>query len=520
MASDDGLRYWVLIESGSNQEFILQSTRRRFQVAASALVKDLASWVREAVSSFQMRVAGADAIDLVVCTSSKALLLVPDRATGRAIVSDVLTRVLSKAPGMDVWGYVDDVPVGSGKEMSRLSEVHRHHAALRWARPTPRHRFPQRPFLETCSVTGVPAVGRIPDPANPGSGATTPASALTTRVYSRAAAAIKGLRQRYGVAVQEDLSKELPNAGWIAVVHADGNGIGDIIATIDDLHTYREFSKSLEAATHAAFVAAVDSLAEQDWLIPLIVGGDDVTFLCDGRLALTMTRAYLTEFERATAQLVGDLVGKSGEQLTHLTACAGIAFVKPNFPFHAAHELAEELCRAAKKTTKVRAAQRSSYDFHVLHDSVLRPLANIREDLTTRYAGASLNLWAGPFLAPTLAGSSEPDEWVAQHEDALLDDAVAIVKAAELDRTLSGSAMSRLRDALGEGGAAIDTARHRILVGAPEAVRTFVEKHLIVPGSSPLCSRFMAIHDAADVAAGVLTGPRAVLSSSKETTHA
>lgn len=514
--SDCGARYWVLIESGSNQEFILQSTRRRFQVAASALVKDLATWVRDAVAS---RAAGK-AIDLVVCTSSKALLLVADQDAGRAIVSDVLATTLSKAPGMDVWGYVDDVPLESGQEMGRLDEVHRKHAALRWTRPTPRQRFPQRPFLETCSVTGVPAVESIPDPAKPGMRAITSASALTARVYAKAPRAIEDLRKPYGDAVQGDLNKELLNAGWIGVVHADGNGIGDIIAGINDLERYRRFSKGLEEATSAAFAAAVRSVSEQDWLIPLIVGGDDVTFLCDGRRALAVTRAYLTEFERFTADFVAGLGGPDGQSLEHLTACAGVAFVKPNFPFHAAHELAEELCRSAKRATKVQASGRSSYDFHVLHDSVLRPLASIRDDLVTRYADADLDLWASPFLAPSAASVLRSDDWVQQHEDTLLHDAVDTLRESERERAISGSAMSRLRDALRRGGPAIDMVRQRVLVGAPGDVRAFIDEQVIVPNSTPTFSRFLAIHDAADVAAGVLSGARATRPTTEEATHA
>lgn len=404
--------------------------------------------------------------------------------------------------------------------MDRLQEVHRQHAALRWVRPTPRQRFPQRPFLETCSVTEMPATDRIHDPARPGEQVLTSASALTARVYERARGAITELRRTYGDAVQADLGKELPNAGWVAVVHADGNGIGDIIMRIRDLTAYKMFSASLEEATSAAFAAAVKSLSKKNWLVPLIVGGDDVTFLCSGQVALDVTRTYLTEFERATKGIATDLAELGVAIPDHLTACAGIAFVKPNFPFHAAHELAEELCRSAKKATKEHARSRSAYDFHVLHDSVLRPLSSIRGELLVKHKNLDLDLWAGPFLAPALGDAIATGDWIAQHEDDLLHKAVKMVREAEKDRMLSGSAMSRLRDALLRGGPAIDTARQRVLVGASEEVRVFTGEHLTVPGSSPAFSRFMAIHDAADVAAGVSSGPRATPSNAEEAEYA
>lgn len=51
-STDDQPGYWVLIETGSNQEFILQLTRRRFQVGASGLVKDLSiGWTKRSTRS-------------------------------------------------------------------------------------------------------------------------------------------------------------------------------------------------------------------------------------------------------------------------------------------------------------------------------------------------------------------------------------------------------------------------------------------------------------------------------------
>src|SRR5207248_5808634 len=70
-----------------------------------------------------------------------------------------------------------------------------------------------------------------------------------------------------------------------------------------------------------------------------------------------------------------------------LTACAGVAIVKPHFPFALAYDLAEELLRSAKsvKHRLSPAAQggpkrmpASALDFHVLYDAGRTRLDTLR----------------------------------------------------------------------------------------------------------------------------------------------
>ena len=65
-------------------------------------------------------------------------------------------------------------------------------------------------------------------------------------------------------------------------------------------------------------------------------GGDDLTFVCDGRLGLDLAAFYLKEFSRGTIKVCGE--DKS------VDACAGVAIVPTKFPFASAYHFAEELC--------------------------------------------------------------------------------------------------------------------------------------------------------------------------------
>lgn len=486
----DDARLWVLIESGSNQDFIFQSNRQEFQVGASALLRSIPDWVRDA----------ADGVEPVVCTSSKALLLVDDRAKGYSIVEAVTRRALDEAPGLDIWGYVEtpeDARVG--RPMARLSALHRAHAAVRGRRPSVKLRFPTRPFSEICVKTGLPATSESRRPDRDG---LEPVSATAAKVSG----ASKGNREWLGSfspGTLQDRREELANAGWVAVVHADGNRVGEAILRLGktgSVGDFAVFSTQLEKATSDAFKEAcgiAEVAGRGNWLLPLIVGGDDVTFVCDARVAVPVVRAYLTAFERLSA----GITGVSG----HLTAAAGIAVVKPHYPFHAAYRLAEELARRAKRS-QVPAPGRSAYDFHVLHDSIARPLDSIRSEM--RAPGAAWEPWPDFFLAPP--GDASPDATV--WEDTLLLEAAAAIGGPRDESPLSGSGLHDLRSALLDGDAELDRTRARLLVNSrnPAGLASFIDGHHgVAAATGTSFSRLLSAMDLVDITRGVLGGHRA-----------
>lgn len=73
-------------------------------------------------------------------------------------------------------------------------------------------------------------------------------------------------------------------------------------------------------------------------LRPVLLGGDDLTFVCDGRIALDLATFALEELAKVELPHLG-----------RLTACAGVALVKAHAPFHRGHAFAEVLCRSTKE---------------------------------------------------------------------------------------------------------------------------------------------------------------------------
>nr|WP_314072047.1 hypothetical protein [uncultured Campylobacter sp.] len=145
----------------------------------------------------------------------------------------------------------------------------------------------------------------------------------------------------------------------LAVIHADGNGLGVLVKNLTDevkntgkLDVIANFSKALDNATKDAYENAIAKTEEvfgkENLKIKaLILSGDDMTAVCDADIALEFTKNFIEEFEKETDKKKPDIKEK-------LTMCAGIAYCNEKFPFHYAVALAEELCGAAKKHSKDR----------------------------------------------------------------------------------------------------------------------------------------------------------------------
>jgi hypothetical protein len=106
---------------------------------------------------------------------------------------------------------------------------------------------------------------------------------------------------------------------------------------------------------------------------PLVYGGDDVTFVCDGRLGLALAVYYLQQFEKESTNLPGGPA----------YACAGVAIVKTHYPFARAYNLAEDLCRSAKRFVREQKeagkGDGSAIDWHIAASGRGDSISAIRE---------------------------------------------------------------------------------------------------------------------------------------------
>ena len=227
----------------------------------------------------------------------------------------------------------------------------------------------------------------------------------------------------------------------IGVIHIDGNGVGTVTRNLHSafravmegggeaperdkkqdertvqlrhqLELYREPNPvtSSEAHSFQWFImeinyrldAVVNLAIAKSWkkvaelandstvpVVPILVGGDDITVYAAGDYAIPFAEAYIRHYEELTdadpyLRQLAAVVNKKGSNTGPgpLTASAGVAIVGRNFPFHIAYDLAEKLVSRGKKLGKKKGeVQCSTLDFHILRDTtVLDP-----DDTLTEY---------------------------------------------------------------------------------------------------------------------------------------
>ncbi|MGV6817454.1 MAG: Cas10/Cmr2 second palm domain-containing protein [Thiotrichales bacterium] len=155
----------------------------------------------------------------------------------------------------------------------------------------------------------------------------------------------------------------------IALIHADGNGLGQVLKQIrvaanadpvQFISYYEEFSNLVAEVTQRAAQAATAEVLlparqPQELLAarPILLGGDDIIVLVRADLALKYCKVFSRAFESTSKQALKGIAAKGINGLPErLTLGFGIVYMRASQPFHMAVTLAEQLMDAAKKSAK------------------------------------------------------------------------------------------------------------------------------------------------------------------------
>lgn len=475
----------VLLETGSNQAFIFGSNKLRECVGASELVRGVVS--RDLLGE-ELKRLGLQAGDIeeattqtevIIAASGKAMLLVKDAADGHRIIGAITSRALRETPGLTVLGVVGEpFPFDEGKLHEQVGAVHRLYETVRSSLPGPESRFQRLPIIAECATTGLPASWIVAEGERQ-----LLVSTVARSKQTKKDGALSRIR-RDVEPLDWDLSRSFDHLAkwvegreddrWLAMIHADGNGLGEIFLDFanktnakgdrDYAARLQRFSTDIDTWTRSAFRRALEQVMryhrtnEPLPVLPLVLGGDDLTVVCEGRLALPLTAYFLKYFEEETRAVTEQIPSRP-----YLTACAGVAIVKPHFPFAAAYDLAEGLCHSAKEVKRRRrdeatgAYLASSLDFHVLYDSTAFDLDPIRNHMTADRGRT--RLFGGPYVltAEPRAGDAGADaSWSDLHSwNTLVQRAAALDTADEDDDrpAVPSHLLHALRSAVQQGHA-------------------------------------------------------------------
>lgn len=177
----------------------------------------------------------------------------------------------------------------------------------------------------------------------------------------------------------EDFS-EKKEKSYIAIVHIDGNNLGNEFINAQNLAETQELSlktrklgtltlkktiseciiKKIENEDNKYKLGEISLNFIEDKkgkifrngtnyklhlpIRPIITGGDDITFVCEGTLGVPLAKYFLQNFH----QLGKEMGLLNGE----IYACAGVSITKQKYPFYRGYQLSEELIKEAKKVSR------------------------------------------------------------------------------------------------------------------------------------------------------------------------
>lgn len=421
----------TVLDATGIQSYIFGSNRLRENIGASQLV-ELATheWVQaslpephnldangQVVESWRLEDDESRQAEVILRGGGNVLILFRMLGIAKEAVGKLSRKLLEHAPGLEIavahlefeW---DREALGgeNGVHSQLMAKLNRTKQQRRISTPL----LGQAVTLE-CRATGLPAITF--DPARRPGESPYPLSADALAKVSKDVrdAARKRFENILPPEAKEpnfalsddfdDFGRSQDESSYVAVVHADGNRMGKRFQDLDErfpalkdnrnyLDALRGLSKAVDQAGRTALQEAVKRMVDgfrsnasqemQNFLSslkeyqgkrvlpfrPIVFGGDDITFVCDGRLGLSLASIYLDEWEKATA---------TDATIKPAYACAGVAIVKTHYPFARAYALCKDLCDQAKATVKKQRGDASALDWHFALTGIAGTISEIRE---------------------------------------------------------------------------------------------------------------------------------------------
>ena len=458
----------ILLDTQSIQKYIFSGTKLKTNVGASYIVdrvfedvlvedildrENIKKWGIQEVNSTGWKSENTpDSVDAVVKAKAlpedgyvayigggNTLILFKEEVAGennsnlKRIVQEFTSTVLCKYPGLKIGAAIGDIQLDEENFSASISAMYQQL---------------QQNKQKIHPVVNVPMTGHtLPCPVNGESANAYIKGGLTVggpRFISHEVLAktkmAEEANQKLADRFSEDLNQEAPyqfpqefnNLGsqegdnYLAIVHIDGNSMGERFNLCNTLAERTKLSKTVATVTKNAFhniVKLAASISPEQYLAegidvgsshhpylpmrPIIIGGDDVTFVCHARLAVVLAQVFMKELEKLSRTELGQLT--KDEKDAAIYSCAGIAILNTSYPFFRGYELAEQMCAKAKEQAREKGG--SWLDFIILHGEQAPTVDQIREQEYTSVKGGQLHF--GPYIVSD--NSTESKEYMLQN---------------------------------------------------------------------------------------------------------
>lgn len=395
-------KYLVLIDIRGIQDYIFSSSKLKENIGASIIVKDLFktinsvisrklslnlvnSWEKDPISLFCIENNSID-IEVGFIGGGNTLLVMKNKEMTNLYIREFSKNLLLYAPGLS-FSYAkkeikDSIVLKSNNFGIILKELHE---LLIKEKYKPRRPLnpENHPFFMKCNHSGLFAEHFIQDEFISTEAAKKLQCFNNQRRYFEDLLLDEEMSKFRFVDDLDDLGNEEKNSNYIAIIHIDGNKMGNRFKKCRNLQEIRELSISVEKVNcHAlknliSFIHSNIDLIGKKYGIkelilpirPMIIGGDDITLIASGKLGLFIAEKYLQNLNKENLS-----------DQEPLFACAGICITKKKYPIYRSYALSEELCKSAKKNSK-RKEKSFWFDFHITNLGFSGDLQEIRESI-------------------------------------------------------------------------------------------------------------------------------------------
>jgi len=403
--------YGVLLDTMGIQRYVFSSNNLKENIGASQLVDDIYdSHLREVIKKIfhitdehfyttwqdsphllNIRQNSAP-FEIGYIGGGNALLLFREENKAKEFIKEWSMRLLVHCPGIIPACAIQQVDFGHFSDS--LSELFKK-LALRKGSFVPETIIRRHGITAECSRTGFSAevfCEKLPAEGQDYISSVSHAKIMAAEEADRRLKDIlkeSGLDKEYTFTdLLDKLGQSHGEDSHIAIVHIDGNDTAQRFMNQRSLEDIRRLSKTFKAATFEAFKKMLEEVVKNIEnfdkiglklgqshnktilpLRPIIIGGDDITFVSEGRLGIWLAKIFLEHFSKQTVS-----------DSEPISACAGIAITRTKYPFYRGYRLSEELTRIAKNSRKKENDNGSWIDFHFAYGGFSGTLGDIRRE--------------------------------------------------------------------------------------------------------------------------------------------
>lgn len=387
------MKYGLIIDLRGIQDYIFSSNQLKDNVGASHLISSFFDDYKERPG---------------FCGGGNLFLLCDEEKEAQTIIRELSVKTVEKSPGLYfnacyLKGFDDNNFKEKYAELQKMLQAEKNKRLQQTS-------VPAHGITAQCSVTNLSAIAHIPEGnselekylAGKEEDKEPRGEYISEVVLAKLKAYFdyKEISQTFwaetlGADFQfpdefGNLGRDEDNESFISVVHIDGNSIGKLFLKAESLAQMQELSSlidyAFEQSMKDAIVFAKDSILTDKWkgykdrlktekdvmdlpIRPLFIGGDDLTFVCEGRLGIPLAQNIMESIQKYSE-------GK-------LSCCAGVAKANYKYPFYQIYRLANSLCRSAKNKRIGDKSNENYLDFHLISSSVSTSLSDVRKEFYT-----------------------------------------------------------------------------------------------------------------------------------------